>query len=122
MRMIAVEVVEGLPSASARVDAEDDRRHFVDVRNDALGIDQNDAVFEALDDRLGLALFINDAIDVELLELLEALGHPIEFGGDALQFGERLLAETHRRAAQAEAAQALGQFVERLGEIPRDGP
>jgi len=41
--------------------------------NDPVGVDKDHAVFEALDNRLGFALLVNQPIDIELFELLESL-------------------------------------------------
>jgi hypothetical protein len=108
VRMVAVEVGEGTTKSLAGVDAENDRGHLIDVGDDALGIDENDAVLDAFDNSFGLGLFVDDAIDVELLELLESFGHPVEFDGNILELSERLLAETAGRAVETEAAQVFG--------------
>jgi hypothetical protein len=59
----------------------------------ALGIDQHDTVLETLDYRLGLALLVDQPVDVEPFELLKPVGHLVEFRSDGLELGEPLLAE-----------------------------
>jgi hypothetical protein len=60
------------------------------VRDVALGIDQNHAVFQAVDDRLNLALLEQQAVDIQLLVVRELVDHLIEACGYGLKFGEIL--------------------------------
>ena len=69
-----------------------------------------------------LRLLVEQAFDVELLELLEALGHLVEFARHRLELGQRLRPEPHVDAALAEAAQPLGQFRERPRQSPCKRP
>ena len=93
VRVIAVQIVERAAQRLVPLDSEDYRRHAIDMRHHALGIDQHDTVFETLDYRLGLALLVDQLLDVELFELLKPLGHLVEFRSDGLELGEPLLAE-----------------------------
>src|SRR5579863_8787138 len=102
--MVAAEIVEWTAERVGWIDAEDQRRDLVDMRDHPVGVDQHDAVFKALDNRLGLALLINQALDVELVVLLQALGHLVELASDCLQLGEWLRPEAHLRLALADAA------------------
>ena len=90
--MVAAEIVERTAERVLQIDTEDQRRDLIDVRDDSIAVDQHHAVFEALDDRLGLALFVNQALDVELVVLLQALGHLVEFARNRLELGQRLRA------------------------------
>ncbi len=114
VRMVAAEIVERTAERVLQIDAEDQRRDLIYVRDDSVAVDQHDAVFEALDDRLGLALFVNQALDVELVVLLEALGHLVEFARDRFELGQRLRAEPHLRFALTDSAQTLGELCQRL--------
>src|SRR5271170_1546398 len=114
MRMVAAEVVERTAERVLQIDAQDERRDLIDVRDDSIAVDQHDAVFEALDDRLGLALFVNQALDVELVVLLEALGHLVEFTRDRFELGQRLGTEADLRLALTDPAQALGELCQWL--------
>ena len=48
---------------------------LIHVSNNPIGVDEHDAVLKTLDNRLRLALFINQPIDIELFELLQPFGH-----------------------------------------------
>ncbi len=121
--MAAVEIVERTAERFLPSDAHDQRRDLVDMRYDSGRIDQHDAVFEALDNRFGLVLFVDQAVDVELFEPLQPLGHPVEFLNHQLQLRERLRAQAlGRPATQTEAAQAGRELIERLGERRAEGP
>src|SRR6202040_2408000 len=67
VRMVATEIVERTAERVLQIDAENQRRYLIYVRDDSIAVDQHDSVFEALDDRFGLALFVNQALDVELV-------------------------------------------------------
>src|ERR1700733_3738344 len=110
--MGAAEIVEGAAERVLLIDAENQRCNLIYMRDDSLAVDQHDAVFEALDDRLGLALFVNQALDVELVVLLEALGHLVELARDCFELGERLRAEPDLRLALTDSAQALGELCQ----------
>src|ERR1700692_4070203 len=88
MRMVAAEIVEGTAECVLKIDAKDQRRYLIYVRDDSVAVYQHDAVFEALDDRLGLALFVNQALDVELVVLLQPLGHLVEFARERFELSE----------------------------------
>src|SRR5271163_2286311 len=102
MGMITVEVVKPAAQGLATLDPDNDAADLVDVRDDAVRVDQNDAVLDALDDCFGFAFLINQAVHIELLELFKAFGHLVEFGGYRLEFGEGLRAQTQRGPAQTE--------------------
>src|ERR1700687_133752 len=123
--MVAAEIVERTAERVLEIDAENQRRYLIYMRDDSVAVDQHDAVFEALDDRLGLALLVHQALDVQLVVLLEALGHLVELAGNRLELGQRLGTKAHLRLALTDSAQPLGELCERLceppSETPRDG-
>src|ERR1700733_10748983 len=106
MRMVAAEIIERTAERVLQIDAEDQRRDLIYVRDDAIAVYKHDAVFEALDDRLGLALFVNQALDVELVVLLQPLGHLVEFACNRFELGERLGTKAHLRFALADSTKA----------------
>src|SRR5208282_3103484 len=122
MRMVAAEIVERTAERVLEIDAQDQRRYQIYMRNNSFRIDQHDAVFEALDDRFGLALFVKEALDVKLVVLLEALGHLVELARDRFELGERLGAKAHLRLALTDPAQPLGELCQRLCEPPSETP
>src|SRR5208282_6745288 len=122
MRMVAAEIVEWTAQCFLKIDAQDQRRYLIYVRDDSFRIDQHHPVFEALDDRFSLALFVNQTLDVELVVLLESLGHLVEFAPDRFELGQRLGAKPHLRLALTDSAQPLGEFRERLCEPPSQTP
>src|SRR5208337_4304221 len=95
--VIAVQIVERAAQRLVPLHSEDYRRHTIDMRHRAIGIDQHDTVFDTLDYRLGLTLLVDQPLDVELFELLKPLGHLVEFRSNSLKFREGLLTESHWR-------------------------
>ena len=63
------------------------------MRDDAFRSIQHDTRLRGFDYLFGLGLFVEQPLDVELLELLEPFGHPVELGRDRLEFGQWLRAE-----------------------------
>src|SRR5216683_6895956 len=113
MRGVAVEIVERAAEGFFALDAENNAGNLIHVRNDAVGVDQYDAVFEALNNRFGFAFLIDEPIDIEPFELLKPLSHSVELRSHGLEFSQRLLTQPERRAAEAKAAQVIGQLGQR---------
>ena len=116
--MVAAQVIEAAAQRLGRLDAHDQRGDLIDVRDDAVRIDQHHAVFEAFDDRFGLALLVDDALDVHAIVMLEALRHLVELARNLIEFGQRLRPEPDVAFALADAAQALRQFGQRTRQRP----
>ena len=112
--MVAAEIVERTAECVLEIDAKNQRRDLIYMRDDSIAVYQHDPVFEALDYRLGLALLVNQALDVELVVLLQPLGHLVEFARDRFELGERLGTEAHLRLALTDSTQTLGEFRQRL--------
>ncbi len=85
------------------------------MRDDSIAVDQHDAVFEALDDRLGLALFINQALDVELVVLLNRSAIWLIRARPLRETLRRAAGDkAHLRFALTDSAQALCQLSQWL--------
>src|SRR5579862_7149421 len=114
MRMVAAEIIEWTAEGILKIDAENQQRDLIYVRDDSVAVDQYDAVFQALYDRLGLALFVNQTLDVELVVLFQPFGHLVEFARDRFELGERLWTKAYLRFALTDSTQALGKLCQRL--------
>ena len=73
MRMVAIQIIERTAQGFFPFNAENDPGNFVNVRYDALRIDQYNPVFDTFNDRFGFTFFVDQPVDVDLLELLEPL-------------------------------------------------
>src|SRR5207253_314758 len=104
------------------LDAQDNTGDLIDMRHDAIRVDQDDTIFDTFEDCFGFALLIDQPIHVQLLELLEAFRHPVEFGCHPLQFRQGLFTDPERWTMNAEAPQMFRELSERLRDIPRKGP
>src|SRR5208282_2789936 len=120
--MIAVQIIETATKRVFALDADDYRSEFVDMRDDADRIDEDDSIFHALDNRLGLTLFVHQALDIDLVEPFQPIRELAEFVGDRLQLGQRLLAKLYVGTARAATLEPLGHLHERPRNPPAKGP
>src|SRR5580698_2077877 len=109
--MIAGQSIKFFTQRIIALDSDDDRGHFIDVRHQSLGIDQDYSILQAFNDRFGLALFKDQALDVHLIVVLETLRHLVELACDRIQLIQLLWTQPQLGSTLAYSAQAFSQLT-----------